>query len=139
MGASPSSFSTLRVNQVSGAIVSSAMHVHSVLGPGLLESAYQGCLAHELKSAVLSWLPKSGYLWSSTEKKIELGYRIDLVVENLVIVEIKSVDTLHPVHQAQLLSYMRLSGIGVGLLINFYVTHLRDGIKRMVDGRNWEN
>ena len=61
-----------------------------------------------------------------------------MVVENLVIVEVKSVEAIHPVHQAQLLSYMRLSGIGVGLLINFYVLHLRDGIKRMVDGKNWE-
>ena len=68
-------------------------------------------------------------------EKIELGYRIDLVVENLVIVEVKSVEAFHPVHQAQLLSYTRLSGIGVGLLINFYVSHLRDGIKRQVDGR----
>jgi len=71
-------------------------------------------------------------------EKIELGYRIDLVVENIVIVEVKSVEAIHPVYQAQLLSYMRLSGIGVGLLINFYVTHLKDGIKRRVDGKNWE-
>lgn len=70
-------------------------------------------------------------------EKIELGYRIDLIVENLVIVEVKSVEAIHPVYQAQLLSYMRLSGIGVGLLINFYVLHLRDGIKRMVDGKTW--
>jgi GxxExxY protein len=67
-----------------------------------------------------------------------LGYRIDLVIENLVIVEVKSIEAIHPVHHAQLLSYMRLSGIGVGLLINFYVLHLRDGIKRMVDGTDWE-
>jgi GxxExxY protein len=71
-------------------------------------------------------------------EKIELGYRIDLVVEGLVIVEVKSVETLHPVHQAQLLSYLRPSGIGVGLLINFYVIHLREGIKRMVVGKDWE-
>ena len=70
-------------------------------------------------------------------EKIELGYRIDLIVENLVIVEVKRVDAIHPVHHAQLLSYLRLSGIGVGLLINFYVLHLRDGIKRMVDGKTW--
>ena len=71
-------------------------------------------------------------------QKIELGYRIDLIVENLVIVEVKSVEAIHPVHQAQLLSYMRLSGIGVGLLINFNVRSLKDGIKRMVDGMDWE-
>ena len=71
-------------------------------------------------------------------KKLEVAYRIDLVVEHQVVVEVKSVDALHPIHQAQLLSYMRLSGIAVGLLINFNVLHLRDGLKRMVDGRNWE-
>jgi GxxExxY protein len=138
MAASPSSFRSLRVNQVSGAIVSSAMHVHSVLGPGLLESAYQGCLAHEIKKRGLEVASQVGLPVFFDGEKIELGYRIDLVVESLVIVEVKSVDAIHPVHQAQLLSYMRLSRIGVGLLINFYVTHLRDGIKRMVDGRNWE-
>ena len=71
-------------------------------------------------------------------QKLEIGYRIDLVVENRVVVEVKSVDAIHPIHEAQLLSYLRLSGIGVGLLINFNVLHLRDGIKRMVDGRDWE-
>src|SRR5271157_3040629 len=138
MAAPISSFRQLRVNQVSGAIVASAMHVHSVLGPGLLESAYQGCLAHELRKRGFEVSTQVGLPVVFDGEKIELGYRIDVVVENLVIVEIKSVDTLHPVHQAQLLSYMRLSGIGVGLLINFHVAHLRDGIKRMVDGKDWE-
>jgi GxxExxY protein len=138
MAASPSSFRSLRVNQVSGAIISSAMHVHSVLGPGLLESAYQGCLAHELKKRGFEVASQVGLPVIFDGEKIELGYRIDLIVENLVIVEVKSVEAIHPVYQAQLLSYMRLSGIGVGLLINFYVLHLRDGIKRMVDGKDWE-
>ncbi|HEY3975026.1 MAG TPA: GxxExxY protein [Candidatus Sulfotelmatobacter sp.] len=71
-------------------------------------------------------------------EKIELGYRIDLIVEDQVIVEIKCVEAINPVHQAQLLSYIRLSGRSVGLLINFHVAHLRDGIKRMVDGNDWE-
>jgi GxxExxY protein len=127
-----------RVNQVSGAIVSCAMHVHSVLGPGLLESAYQGCLAHELRKRGFDVASQVGLPVVYEGEKIELGYRIDLIVQDLVIVEVKSVEAIHPVHQAQLLSYLRLSGIGVGLLINFYVTHLRDGIKRMVDGKNWE-
>ena len=70
-------------------------------------------------------------------EKIDLGYRIDLIVEGVVIVEIKCVEAINPVHQAQLLSYMRLSGRQVGLLINFHVAHLRDGIKRMVDGEDW--
>jgi GxxExxY protein len=137
MGASVSSFRSLRVNQVSGAIVSSAMHVHAVLAPGLLESAYQACLAHELKrgSEVASQV---GLPVVYDGEKIELGYRMDLVVQNLIIVEVKCVEAIHPIHLAQLLSYMRLSGIGVGLLINFYMAHLRDGIKRMVDGKDWE-
>jgi GxxExxY protein len=138
MAAPVSSFRSLRVNQVTGAIVSSAMHLHSLLGPGLLESAYQGCLVHELRKRGFDVASQVGLPVVFDGEKIELGYRIDLVVENLVIVEVKSVDAIHPVHQAQLLSYMRLSGIGVGLLINFYVVHLRDGIKRMVDGKNWE-
>ena len=138
MAAPASASHPFRVNQVSGGIVSSAMHVHSVLGPGLLESAYQGCLAHELRKRGFEVASQVGLSVVFDGEKIELGYRVDLVVENVVIVEVKSVEAIHPVHQAQLLSYMRLSGIGVGLLINFYVTHLRDGIKRMVDGKNWE-
>jgi len=114
------------------------MHVHSVLGPGLLESCYLGCLAHELKKRGFGVATQVGLPVVFDGEKIELGYRIDLVVEDLVIVEVKSVEALHPVHQAQLLSYMRLSGIPVGLLINFYVTHLKDGIKRMVHGHDWE-
>jgi GxxExxY protein len=137
MATSVARFQPLRVNQVSGAIISSAMHVHSVLGPGLLESAYQGCLAHELRKRGLDVASQVELPVVFDGEKIELGYRIDLIVQNLVIVEVKSVEAIHPVYQAQLLSYMRLS-IGVGLLINFYVVHLRDGIKRMVDGKNWE-
>ena len=138
MGASSSSFQSPRVNQVSGAIVSSAMPVHTILGPGLLESVYQGCLAHELRKRGFEVASQVGLSVVFDGEKIELGYRIDLVVENSVIVEVKSVDSIHPVHQAQLLSYMRLSGIGVGLLINFYVAHLKDGIKRMVIGDSWK-
>ena len=126
------------VNQITGAIVSAAMKVHSVLGPGLLESAYQACIAHELRKRGLRVASQVGLPVVYEGEKIELGYRMDLVVENLVIVEVKCVEAIHPVHQAQLLSYMRLSGIHVGLLINFYVTHLRDGIKRMVDGWDWQ-
>ena len=114
------------------------MKVHSLLGPGLLESAYQACLTHELRKRGLAVDSQLGLPVVYDGEKIELGYRMDMVVENLVIVEVKCVEAIHPVHQAQLLSYMRPSGIGVGLLINFYVAHLRDGIKRMVDGHDWE-
>jgi len=115
------------------------MHVHTVLGPGLLESCYQGCLAHELRKRGFAVASQVGLPVVFDGEKIELGYRIDLIVENVVIVEVKSVEAIHAVHQAQLMSYLRLSGIGVGLLINFYVAHLRDGIKRMVVGNDWEN
>jgi GxxExxY protein len=138
MIASAQSFQTLRVNQVSGSVVSSAMHVHAVLGPGLLESAYEACLTHELRKRGFVVASQVGLPVVFDGERIELGYRVDLIVDSLVIVEVKCVEAIHPVHQAQLLSYMRLSGIGVGLLINFYVAHLRDGIKRMVDGNSWE-
>jgi GxxExxY protein len=138
MSARSSILKPVRVNQVSGAVVSSAMHVHAVLGPGLLENAYQTCLAHELRKHGYVVATQVGLPVVFDGEKIELGYRIDLIVEHVVIVEVKSVEAIHPVHQAQLLSYLRLSGIGLGLLINFNVRSLREGIKRMVDGDNWE-
>ena len=126
------------VNQVSGAIVTSAMRVHSLLGPGLLESAYDACLAHELLKRGFRVDTQVGLPVVYDGQELDLGYRIDLLVENLVIVEVKCVEAIHPVHEAQLLSYLRLSGKSVGLLINFHVARLKDGIKRMVDGRDWE-
>jgi GxxExxY protein len=127
-----------RVNRITGNIVSAAMKVHSHLGPGLLESAYEACLAHELRNQGLGVAQQVGLPVIYDGERIDLGYRIDMIVEDLVIVEIKSVEAMNPVHQAQLLSYLRLSGRNVGLLINFHVAHLRDGIKRMVDGKDWE-
>jgi GxxExxY protein len=136
--ASASVVPTLRINQVSGAVVNSAMKVHSILGPGLLESAYNACLAHDLRKRGFRVDTQVGLPVIYEGEKLDLGYRIDLLVENLVIVEVKCVEAVHPVHEAQLLSYLRLSGKNVGLLINFHVAHLKDGIKRMVDGWNWE-
>jgi GxxExxY protein len=126
------------INRVSGAVVDAAMKVHSILGPGLLESAYLGCLAHELRKRSLRVDTQVALPVVYEGEKLELGYRMDLLVENLVVVEIKCVEAVHPVHQAQLLSYLRLSRKNVGLLINFYVTHLKDGITRIVDGYSWE-
>ena len=126
------------VNQITGAIVNSAMKIHSTLGPGLLESAYQACLAHELRTRGYSVASEVPLPVVYEGHKLEVGYRIDLVVEHRVVVEVKSVDSMHPIHEAQLLSYMRLSGIRVGLLINFNVLCLRNGIKRMVDGQDWQ-
>jgi GxxExxY protein len=136
--ATPVRSHTLPVNEITGAIVNSAMKVHSLLGPGLLESAYRFCLAHELRSRGFQVGTEVALPVIYEGQKLEVGYRIDLVVENRVVVEVKSVESIHPIHEAQLLSYMRLSGMGVGLLINFNVLQLRNGIKRMVDGRDWQ-
>jgi GxxExxY protein len=125
-----------RVNKITGAVIAAAMKVHSHLGPGLLESAYEACLAHELRKQGMRVSQQVGLPVVYDGEKIDLGYRIDLIVEDVVVVEIKSVEAINPVHQAQLLSYIRLSGRSEGLLINFHVAHLRDGIK--VDGKDWE-
>jgi GxxExxY protein len=129
---------SLRVNHVTGRIITSAMKVHSQLGPGLLEGVYEACLAHELRKEGLRVSRQVELPVVYDGETIDLGYRIDLLVEDLVVVELKCVESTNPVHQAQLLSYIRLSGKNVGLLINFHVAHLRNGIKRMVDGKNWE-
>lgn len=125
-------------NAVSREIITAAMKVPTVLGPGLLESTYEACLLHELTKAGLRAEAQIGLPVIYDGIKLDLGYRIDLLVQNLVIVELKSVDAISPVHQAQLLSYLKLSGKSLGLLINFNVAHLKDGIKRFVNGSNWK-
>jgi len=115
------------------------MKIHSALGPGLLESAYHACLVHELRKKGLGVASQVGLPVVYDGEKLDLGYRIDLIVSDAVIVEIKCVEAINPVHQAQLLSYMRLSGRQVGLLINFHVLRLYDGVKRMVDGYDWQS
>jgi len=113
--------------------VDSAVQVHAALGPGLLESAYATCLAHELKERGFS--VRTQVPLPVVYKGIELavGYRVDLIVEEVVIVEIKTVASLLPIHEAQLLTYLRLSGRRLGLLFNFHVPRMRDGIKRLVN------
>jgi GxxExxY protein len=125
-------------NEVSHAIITAAMRVHTELGPGLLESPYTACLQHQLQEAGVSSAAQVGLPVVYHQVKLELGYRIDLLVEGLVIVEIKSVESVSPVHQAQLLSYLKLSGKSIGLLINFNVVHLKDGIRRFVNGTDWK-
>jgi len=129
---------TPKVNHITRQIIAAAMKVHTLLGPGLLESAYHACLLHELRKQCIPVVSQVGLPVIHDGEKIDLGYRIDLIVADAVIVEIKCVEAINPVHQAQLLSYLRLSGRKVGLLINFHVSHLRDGIQRMVDGYDWE-
>jgi GxxExxY protein len=126
-----------RINHITRQIISSAMKVHTGLGPGLLESTYHACLLHEIRKCGLRADSQVGLPVIYAGEKIDLGYRIDLIVGDAVIVEIKCVDAINPVHKTQLLSYMRLSGRSVGLLINFNVVHLRDGLTRMVDGYEW--
>ena len=124
----------MTINEISGRVVDAAITVHSALGPGLLESAYEGCLLHELRKRGLKVLAQVGLPVAYDGVHIDVGYRIDLLVEDAIIVELKSVDAIHPIHRAQLLSYLKLSGKKVGLLINFNVLHLKDGIARMVNG-----
>jgi len=126
------------IQEISHAVIAAAMRVHSELGPGLLESAYTACLQHELKKAGLKSDAQVGLPVVYDGVKLDLGYRIDLLVEDLVIVELKSVDAIAPVHQAQIISYLKLSGRSLGLLINFNVAHLKDGIKRFVNGTGWK-
>jgi GxxExxY protein len=123
---------------ISHAIITAGMKVHTELGPGLLESTYTACLQYELARAGVHSAAQVGLPVVYCGVKLELGYRIDLLVENLVVVEIKSVEAVAPVHQAQILSYLKLSGKSIGLLINFNVVHLRDGIRRFVNGTGWK-
>ncbi len=119
-------------NSITGQIIDSAMRVHTEFGPGLLESAYEHCLVHELRTRGLEVQQQLLLPIIYRGVKIDAGYRLDLLVADTVIVELKAVETMHPIFEAQLLSYLRISGRKVGLLINFHVPMLRDGIKRMV-------
>ena len=119
-------------SQLTGEILSAAFEVHQELGPGLLESAYQACLCHELSCRGFSVRTEVPLPVRYKNVRLECGYRIDLVVDDKVAVELKSIDKILPIHQAQLLTYLRLSGMRVGLLMNFNVRMLKDGILRRV-------
>ncbi len=108
------------------------MQVHKLLGPGLLESAYEHCLAHEISRRGLPVQRQLGLPIVYEGEKLDAGYRLDLVVDGAVIVEIKSIDALAPIHDAQVLTYLKLSGLRIGLLMNFNVTLLKQGLKRFV-------
>jgi GxxExxY protein len=119
-------------NELAREVVDAAFHVHRALGPGLLESVYERCLTHELQCRNLAVAQQVPVPIVYREVSIDGKLRIDMVVGKKVIVEIKSVDKLLPVHQAQLLSYLKLAKLSLGLLINFNVPCIRDGIRRMV-------
>ncbi|HVH77104.1 MAG TPA: GxxExxY protein [Stellaceae bacterium] len=116
------------------AIIRSAMRVHSALGPGLLESAYEACLLYELEKHGIAACRQVLIPIRYEALTIDNGYRIDLLIGGSVVVELKAVDAILPVHRSQLLSYLRLGGFKLGYLLNFNVAHMRDGIVRMVNG-----
>jgi GxxExxY protein len=125
---------SLGINAITEAIIGAAMKVHSALGPGLLESAYEACLAHELRKAGFDVRSQVELPVIYDGVRVDLGYRIDLLVNDAVIVELKCVEKIAPIHEAQILSYLKLSRKRVGLIINFHVRHLKDGIKRFIEG-----
>ena len=120
--------------EIGHAIISSAIKVHSAVGPGLLESAYEACLVYELGKKRIRVQSQVSIPIRYEELTIENGYRLDLLVGGLVIVELKAVPALLPVHRGQLLSYLKLGGFKLGYLLNFHVAHMRDGIVRLVNG-----
>ena len=122
----------MKLNEVTDAIIGSAIEVHKHLGPGLLESAYEVCLAYEIATRGLKVVRQMQLPVRYKEVHLDCGYRVDLLVQDLVVVELKVVERLEPIHDAQVLTYLRLSGCQVGLLLNFNTPVLREGIKRLV-------
>jgi GxxExxY protein len=123
-----------RLNGITESIIGAAIQIHRTVGPGLLESVYEACLAYELKKRGLTVEQQKPVPLVYEEVKLECGYRMDLLVEHSVVVEVKSIEALAPVHAAQTLSYLRLSGCKVTLLINSNVAVLKDGIRRFING-----
>ncbi len=121
-------------NEISKIVFESALKVHKVLGPGLLESAYEECLFYELRKFDLKVEKQKALPLIYEEVKLDVGYRIDIIVEEKFIVEVKSVEALTDVHLAQLLTYLRLSDCRLGLLINFNVKLLKEGVRRVING-----
>ncbi len=121
------------VDDLTGRIIGCAMRVHTRLGAGLLESAYEACLCYELKKVGLKVEQQKPIPLIYEEVKLDCGYRLDLLVEDQIIIEIKAVESLSPLASAQLLTYLKLYNRKIGLIINFNVIHLRDGIKRIAN------
>jgi GxxExxY protein len=123
-----------RINDVSQLIIGAAIEVHRTLGPGLLESAYEQCLAHEFTLRNIVFERQKPLRVNYKGVQLDCGYRLDFLVAGMVVVEVKASESLLPIHQAQLLSYLKLGGWKLGLLINFHAPLLREGIKRVVLG-----
>ena len=122
----------MEINDITGEIIGCCIEIHKELGPGLLESAYEECLAYELNNAGLFFERQKPIPVRYKEIYIEYGYRIDFVVENQVIIDLKSLEAISTVHTAQILTYMKFAEMNVGLLINFNVSILKNGIKRFI-------
>ena len=121
------------INRLSSKIIGAAVEVHKALGPGLLESTYEKCICHELTLRGLSFDCQKSLAVIYKGENLDCGYRLDLVVEDRIIVELKSCEAIEPIHKAQLLTYLKLSGLSLGLLLNFNVPVMRDGIVRIVN------
>jgi len=121
------------INKLSSKIIGAAIEVHKSLGPGLLESAYEQCLCHELNLQGLSFESQKPLPVDYKGKRLDCGYRLDIVVDNTIILELKSCESILQIHKAQLLTYLKLSGLHLGLILNFNVPVMRDGIVRMVN------
>ena len=126
----------METNDLTYEILKCAYKVHSVLGPGLLESSYEFPLYYELQTAGFNVERQKPLPLIYRDKRLEVGYRLDILVENKVIIEIKSVDAFEDIHEAQVLTYLKLSNCNIGLLLNFNVVSLKDGIKRLVNNYN---
>ena len=121
------------INDITGEIIGSAIEVHKILGPGLLENTYEECMCHELTLRRCPFERQKALPIEYKGNKLDCGYRIDLVVAEIVVVELKACENLLPIHEAQLLTYLKLTGIRLGLLINFNVPLLKAGIKRIAN------
>lgn len=121
--------------EISKLVFDSALKVHKILGPGLLESAYEECLFYELKKSNLKVEKQKALPLIYEEVKLDIGYRIDIIIEDKFIAEIKAVESLNEVHLAQLLTYLKLTNCKLGLLINFNVKLLKDGVRRVINGQ----
>jgi len=121
------------INTLSGKIIGAAIEVHKVLGPGLLESTYEECICHELNMRDVSFERQKPLPLIYKGRSLDCGYRLDLVVEDAIVVELKSCNNIEPIHEAQLLTYLKLSGLKLGLLLNFNVPVMRNGIVRIVN------
>jgi GxxExxY protein len=126
----------MNINQLSSKIIGAAIEVHKILGPGLLESAYEECLCHELSIQGVSFERQKPLSIDYKGKRLDCGYRLDMVVENAVVVELKSCEKIEPIHKAQLLTYLKLLELKLGLILNFNVPLMRDGIVRIVNEFN---